>query len=163
MTIPDPAALIALKTCSKCHVSKPLTEFGPRRKESRDGYNGRCQACIRESDRVRYRDLVRRVERRHYLRKHYATSRTYNKLPYRPTTESKRRTAAIRAVQYALRTGSLVRPKHCSRCGSDQGRPRIEAHHSDYSRRLDVIWLCRPCHSAVHIEMRDAALREMAS
>ena len=48
-------------------------------------------------------------------------------------------------AQYAMRTGRLV-PQPCEECGAE----RVEAHHDDYSRPLDVRWLCRRHHSYQH-------------
>lgn len=57
-------------------------------------------------------------------------------------------------VNRAVRDGRLVKPEACSRCGATQ---RIEAHHEDYSRPLDVTWMCARCHRRVHVrEARDA-------
>lgn len=53
--------------------------------------------------------------------------------------------SAHRAIQRALRKGTLVRPDRCSQCGLTC---KPEAHHPDYSKWLEVIWLCRPCHLA---------------
>jgi hypothetical protein len=43
----------------------------------------------------------------------------------------------------ALRRGKIVKPFSCAKCGSVD---RLDGHHSDYSKPLDVVWLCRPCH-----------------
>jgi predicted HicB family RNase H-like nuclease len=48
------------------------------------------------------------------------------------------------AVQRALKAGVLERPEACEECGGED-RP-LHAAHSDYSRPLDVRWLCPPCH-----------------
>lgn len=48
------------------------------------------------------------------------------------------------AVARAIRAGRLVRPEICGRCGEAR---KIEASHDDYSRPLDVEWLCRQCHA----------------
>src|ERR1017187_6135005 len=48
-------------------------------------------------------------------------------------------------VYIALGSGKLVKPLACA-CGN----PKIEAHHPDYSKPLDVEWLCHPCHDALH-------------
>lgn len=61
---------------------------------------------------------------------------------------------AYRIVRKAIRNGDLVRPYECSKCGaspkhSSDGRSLIQAHHEDYSKPLDVEWLCAKCHRAV--------------
>ena len=55
------------------------------------------------------------------------------------------RRIARKALSEAVRTGRLQRPEVCERCG---GSGPIEGHHADYSRPLDVEWLCVPCHTA---------------
>ncbi len=55
------------------------------------------------------------------------------------------RRRAHRMVEYALAKGNLVR-RSCEHCSSQKS----EAHHPDYSKPLDVIWLCRTCHGKVH-------------
>lgn len=55
-----------------------------------------------------------------------------------------------RAVKRALKSGELVRPKSCERCG---GGKRIAAHHDDYSKPLQVQWLCSSCHGKRHAEL----------
>jgi len=64
-------------------------------------------------------------------------------------------------VRRALRQGRLVRPEYCEECGGEgrpykDGRSPIQAHHDDYSRPLDVRWLCRDCHIATHHGERPA-------
>ena len=42
-----------LKRCSKCGVEKPLEDF-PVRKDTKDGYRGRCKECTSEYSRKYY-------------------------------------------------------------------------------------------------------------
>jgi hypothetical protein len=66
----------------------------------------------------------------------------------RITPEQKRaQNRAGCAVHYAKKMGILVDPGHCQRCGSTKRR---EAHHADYSKPLEVEWLCRMCHRMIH-------------
>lgn len=51
--------------------------------------------------------------------------------------------AARRVFHRALGSGEVTKPDSCQRCGSLE---TIEAHHGDYSKPLDVEWLCRDCH-----------------
>jgi len=54
--------------------------------------------------------------------------------------------ACNRAVGNAIRDGRLNRGP-CEVCGS---RESVEGHHEDYSKPLDVRWLCREHHKALH-------------
>ena len=43
--------------------------------------------------------------------------------------------------------GKITRPDHCSACGLVC---KPEAHHKDYSKALEVTWLCKMCHGKEH-------------
>lgn len=34
------------------------------------------------------------------------------------------------------------------------GKTKVEGHHADYKRPLDVIWMCRKHHAQLHVEQR---------
>ena len=48
------------------------------------------------------------------------------------------------AVQRAVNKGTLVAPSSCERC--DDSEARLHASHDDYSKQLEVEWLCPLCH-----------------
>lgn len=54
----------------------------------------------------------------------------------------------------AILAGQIVRPIVCPRCKSGDrardGRSLIQAHHDDYSKPLEVRWLCIQCHADLH-------------
>lgn len=54
---------------------------------------------------------------------------------------------AHKAVAKAVADGCLNRPDACELCGE---RHRIYGHHEDYSKPLDVDWLCAWCHRLIH-------------
>jgi hypothetical protein len=56
----------------------------------------------------------------------------------------------------ALATGKLERPAVCDACAKPC---RVNAHHGDYSKPLEVVWLCDRCHMKAH-ERDWAAWRE---
>jgi hypothetical protein len=80
-------------------------------------------------------------------RRSYELARLSNKIAW--AQESRRlnptRVLARNKVYRALKAGRLVRGV-CA-CGN----PQTEAHHTDYSRALDVMWLCRECHTKEHL------------
>lgn len=70
-------------------------------------------------------------------------------------------------IDNAVRSGKLFRPEICECCNKKPKkeyfdrwlRKTIEleyksvgivAHHIDYEKPLEVIWLCRKCHSKIH-------------
>jgi len=64
------------------------------------------------------------------------------------------KTRAWNTVAVAIRTGELVPPIRCERCGKDA---HLEAHHDRYDKPLEVIWLCTSCHSQTHGKLRKRA------
>jgi hypothetical protein len=55
--------------------------------------------------------------------------------------------AAHAAISEALAKGRITRPTSCSICGT---ACTPHGHHPDYSKRLEVIWVCSPCHNKEH-------------
>lgn len=134
-----------MKTCFKCGVEKPLDEFY-KHKEMADGHLNKCKECTR-ADSMRHRidnlDAVREYDRRR--------GRLSERIALNiQTTKAMRQKPgygyAHSAVSYAIRTGRIVK-KPCQMCGTEMG---IHAHHDDYSKPLDVMWLCTVHHKARH-------------
>ena len=48
----------------------------------------------------------------------------------------------------ALKLGLITKPKVCSLCGKEK---RLNAHHNDYIKKLEVIWLCHSCHKRLYL------------
>lgn len=74
--------------------------------------------------------------------------RAYNEA--HPDTRSYRRPAeeklrARNAINHAIASGQIAR-QGCEVCGEADA----QAHHDDYSKPLDVRWLCRRHHGEVH-------------
>ena len=57
-------------------------------------------------------------------------------------------------INDALRTGKLTRPTECSVCHK---KCTPHGHHFDYTKPLEVIWVCPACHSKIHKQIRDKA------
>lgn len=51
-------------------------------------------------------------------------------------------------VNYALKMGKIKKPSFCEKCKTAHNR--IEGHHFDYAKPLNVLWVCPPCHHQVH-------------
>lgn len=62
-----------------------------------------------------------------------------------PVEEKKLRIKARSDLNHAVRDGRLKK-MNCKICDNEKS----EAHHHDYSKPLDVIWLCKMHHHAIH-------------
>jgi len=98
-----------------------------------------------------YREFDRRrssMPHRVAARKAYSTTRAYadshRAAAIRWAEKHPERRRASVAVGNAVRDGRL-KPTPCWACGE-----KAEAHHPDYSRPLDVVWLCDTHHKQAH-------------
>lgn len=57
------------------------------------------------------------------------------------------RARARNLLNYAIRIGKMTSPNRCSDCTATG---MIHGHHEDYSKPLEVLWLCPPCHAKHH-------------
>lgn len=140
--------MIHSKQCFKCKTVKPLTEFY-KHSAMADGHLNKCKLCTKQDVGKHRLENLERIR---------AYDRERGKLPERQQikneitrawrAEDKRRTAAHNAVARAIAKGLLIR-QPCERCGNEKSL----AHHDDYDRKLDVMWLCQPCHKQRHKEL----------
>lgn len=67
-------------------------------------------------------------------------------MKYSELTPEQKRRANCRSYAFSyLRRGKLQKLT-CEHCGSEDS----QMHHEDYSKPLEVMWLCRICHMNLH-------------
>lgn len=120
------------KRCFKCGKVKPLSEFY-KHKGMADGYLGKCKECTK---------LYEKVRREEHPEKDLETRLRACKK--NPTHKN-----ANMAVNAAIRCNRLQKPDRCQGCGRKASDTRLSAHHHDYTKPLDVIWLCAACHRPI--------------
>jgi len=49
-------------------------------------------------------------------------------------------------LQTAVKDGRIVKPSTCGECRKHTPPHRLHGHHADYSKPLEVEWLCSTCH-----------------
>jgi len=130
-----PEAVLETKKCSKCGEKKPPSEFYKDRRE-RDGLGFSCKLCTRLAKQAWRKTNPKRAAATERQRR----TRDYKKVYCRERTRE------------AIRNGVLVRPSACEGCKSGG---KIEAHHEDYGKPLDVRWLCAKCHPEAHCVLGD--------
>lgn len=137
--------------CKKCGCKKPPTDFYPSSKT-------RCKECIKSSvasnrmenlERVRAYDRMRssmphRVAARAEYSKTQAYAESHAASAKRWVESHPERKRATTKLNNALRDGR-IKKLPCLVCGGIS-----EAHHPDYDRPLDVVWLCAQHHKQAH-------------
>lgn len=151
----------ALKTCSKCKESKPLSQFN-KLKTAADGLNTRCKECTRAyyrkwySDEESHRQSVLDAARQYRQENADDVRAMWRRLQaIRPSNRSEKSRAG-NAVADAVRYEKFP-PAWTMVC--DHCQEALAAHwhhHKGYSgeHKLDVIALCLDCHGYVHRKER---------
>jgi hypothetical protein len=133
-----------MKVCFKCGEKKNADEFY-RHPQMGDGRLGKCKECTKRDVAENYQG-----KRKYYAKYEKARFQKPERKAAALEYQRKRRARypeiyrANNAVSNAIRCGRLV-PEPCERCGA-----KAQAHHEDYSRPLDVQWLCRLHHLQRH-------------
>jgi len=128
-----------------------------------DGHLNKCKECARVDVR-KNRALRASYYRKYDMARASRPDRVIARKEYTQTKAGKLSAMKGRRVYWgkypdkrrahnmasnAIRDGKLIR-QPCEKCGEQ----KADAHHDDYSKPLDVRWLCRGHHSQYHKEER---------
>lgn len=120
------------------------------------GLTSQCRCCHGAASlRTRDADRARETNREHMRRARQRSPETFRKRDreaarYRGITEQ---TKARTALNAAVKRGDIKRPKNCHRC---RVACKPNGHHRDYSKPLEVEWLCTVCHGKEHRKFKRA-------
>jgi len=130
--------------CRVCECDFPISDFYENHVR-RTADLGECKTCTkaRVRSRARLNGKVQEYERQR-AKTPKARARS-SAIVKRWRMENPAGYAAHNAVSNAVRNKTLSK-EPCVFCMS----PDVHAHHRDYSRPLDVIWLCPKCHTRLH-------------
>jgi len=130
----------SLKTCFKCKEEKPVDNFY-RHPQMADGRVNKCKDCNKKDVREN------RAKKVDYYRKYDRKRGSRQDKSYRDSYKERfpEKYKAHYLLTNAVRDGRLKKGV-CEKCG----RKDTHGHHNDYSKPLDVRWLCPPCHAKEH-------------
>lgn len=117
--------------CSKCKATD--VKLTPQNK--RINKNGNivrymnCLPCWRERQKEKYSN--NKVKYRQYC--------------YDSIARHKEKQQARNKLHYAPKTGRVYKPTVCQECRIKPDK--LEGHHNDYTKPLEVEWLCTSCHN----------------
>jgi len=95
----------------------------------------------------KYQTKARAEYKKNWYQKNKERINEKNLARYHEDELVKKKHRARQKVTNAVASGALQKKDICQLCGSSE---KIEAHHHDYDKPLDVIWLCRICHRMTH-------------
>lgn len=146
------------KVCPGCNRDLLAIAFHFARNEA-SGLQTRCKECARDWRRS---ESGKQSSKKYASKPHVREAAAKRQSQYNKSGAGKRtkerhakrhpeRVFARRVLQMAVRMGIVAKPWECQACGQNpppmrDGRSSLQAHHHDYSKPLDVQWLCIPCH-----------------
>lgn len=126
-----------MKYCKLCDSTKPHSEFY-KDCHNRDGFMNKCKDCYRVIARNKVISDVTRMKSR-------------QRTALQQVDPKKK--SANKKLQQKVRSGKIQKWPACAvpECEFD----KVEAHHPDYDRPFDVIWLCRSHHRLAHYAAKE--------
>jgi hypothetical protein len=163
------------KRCPKCKDIKSIELFR-KNKSTKDGLQSYCKVCQDSAsnrwiskNRDRFLEYHKNYQKTH-RNEQRLNSQTYrernpdyNKIYYQNNRDRyclywliyrerfPEKGKAHRLIHNAIMSGDIFR-QPCEVCG----KSKAEAHHDDYSKPLDVRWLCKKHHARLHSNIKKA-------
>lgn len=121
------------KLCAMCKETKPVEDFYPS-KQTRDGRRSYCRKCWHEAPSIQ-----------EAYRRHRKSKKFHDNLQRRRRDDPEyRRKYLIRMFTGIAAQLGVITRQPCEVCGD----PKVQAHHTDYSKPLEVRWLCKVHHQS---------------
>lgn len=109
----------------------------------------KCSRCGTEHSRFRDRERTRPAS---YCTACHAKHMAETRPKHCELAPQQRKAANARAMARVYVSRGKIQKRPCQVCGSEDA----ERHHPDYDRPLDIVWVCRHCHLAIHAGEKDA-------
>lgn len=167
------------KKCKLCGSVKPVSDFY-KHKLMKDGYANECKECVKAKSKKWNENNIERkransrkwakenaertaeIKRNHYLTNKLKVDERYKQwvkdnpekvAAYKKKWRNKNpeKWLAHYLLNMAVKKGDVDKSASCEDCGVFTDT--LHAHHEDYEKPLDVIWLCPSCHGKAHTKI----------
>lgn len=127
-----------MKFCNTCFSEKSEDQFYSR--------DNTCKICRRKKVKENYQKNREQYSAYERLR-NQRPERRAKRIEYQKNRRARNpeKEDARRAIMWAVRRG-WIKPSPCEVCGT---RENLQAHHDDYSKPLEVRWLCFKHHREI--------------
>lgn len=147
-----------IKTCYRCGLTLGIDSFYTHKKMA-DGRLNKCKECCKQ-EAIENRNLKIEYYRKKDRERSLLDHRVKARVAYAKTEQGRKRLSISKKAWMGrnpnkrkahIKLGNSVRDgkikkKPCAVCGSC----KVHAHHDDYSKPLEVIWLCQKHHRDIH-------------
>lgn len=154
--------MLDTKVCFKCQKELPIDDFYKHPRMA-DGRLGKCKSCTKSDVSGNRRDKVD-YYRNYDQARNSSPDRVAARFAYQHSDRGRevsrpikkawadrnpRKRAAQILFRNRLRNAPELGPFPCIHCGA-----KAHAHHENYDKPLDVVWLCPLHHKQRHKEMK---------
>lgn len=138
------------KYCPSCKEEKSIDDFYNSFTRY-DGKTAYCKTCFLEKNKK----YLGRDYFRNYSKNRYKNDKRFrDKYLERARVSrilNKEKHTAHSLLNEAVRKGIVKKETNCETCGSSEF---INGHHEDYTKPLEVMWLCSSCHKKRHLDKK---------
>ena len=105
--------------------------------------------CLIKHTNIRRKDTQKEYYCQWY--KKYGRNRAdnYIEMAMNWELENPEKVQAHHKVKNAIKAHKIIKPFICEHCKTEK---KLHAHHKDYNKPLDVMWLCASCHKKIHLQ-----------
>ncbi len=142
-----------MKRCLRCKTNKNLNAFYGHQ-GMKDGHLNICKECTKTRvkkhrnlnlDKIQAYDRFRR--RMENLTSEQLDKKRNRLVKNRSDSQRRYRKKHPEKAKALNKSQRIKRPSECSCCGK---KGKVEGHHEDYSRPMELTFLCNQCHNFIH-------------
>ena len=131
----DTGFYLSDNSCKECRKAMVRENRAKNIEYYREYDNARANRPDRVKARIEYAKTPQGIE-------------ASNKAKKKWTEMNAKKRAVANVVNNAIRDGKIKKPSSCQACKKSECR--IEGHHEDYDKPLNIEWLCSSCHRKWH-------------
>ena len=142
-----------MKKCKKCLQNKKEENFYFNK--THNAYFNVCKECYKnDTHNYKIKNKKRdKITKKIYRKNHLKEAVVHIKKWKKKYPEKQK---AQEIISQMIKKGKIKRGE-CSICGKN----KAEAHHPDYSKPRDIVWLCKLHHTKEHLRLKKLCFEDM--
>lgn len=134
----------------KEHSRSTYQRYCEKYKEKQRRYNENNREKINEKRRQYYLKNREEINFKERIFLSTCTGKKESREYYHKTKEKfDIKIKARNKLRYAVKVKKILKPEKCEMCFEKR---KLHGHHEDYSKPIEVIWVCNFCHAQIHMK-----------